>query len=250
MIFRQLFDQETSTYTYILADKETREAVIIDPVREQLERDLAILRELDLKLLYALDTHVHADHVTGLGLLREATGCKTVASRHAKVDCHDLPVGEGSRIRFGKHELVVLETPGHTDGCLSYVTGDRSMVFTGDALLIRGTGRTDFQQGNAEKLYRSITEKLFSLPDETLVYPGHDYKGRMVSTIGEEKRFNPRVGQGKSLEEFQTIMANLDLPKPRYIDVALPANLACGLAPEEGGVVASPEPAAGGNGAR
>lgn len=238
MLLRQLFDNETSTYTYILADEETREAVIIDPVRGQLERDLELLRELDLKLLYALDTHVHADHVTALGALRDATGCQTVVSGKAGVSCHDIAVEDGSVIRFGKHALEVRETPGHTDGCVSYVTDDASMVFTGDALLIRGTGRTDFQQGSAEKLYRSVTEKLFTLPDETLVYPGHDYKGRMVSTIGEEKRLNPRLGGGKTLAEFRAIMDELHLPKPRMIDVALPANLACGT--ESEGVADSP----------
>lgn len=228
MIFRQLFDSDTSTYTYILADEASREAVIIDPVLGRIERDLAILRDLELKLTYALDTHIHADHVTALGALRERTSCETVASERAGTACHSLLVRDGSRLRFGRFELEVRETPGHTDGCLSFVSGDGAMVFTGDALLIRGTGRTDFQQGDPKTLYRSITEKIFTLPDSTLVYPGHDYEGRTVSTVGEEKRRNPRLGGGRSLEDFVEIMEKLDLPKPRHIDVALPANLACG----------------------
>lgn len=232
MLFRQLFDPDTSTYTYLLADEETREAVLIDPVIGQVKRDLALIRELDLRLVYALDTHVHADHVTALGMLREATGCKTVVSAKAGVSCHDVAVEEGDRLRFGAHALEVLETPGHTDGCLSFVTEDRKMVFTGDALLVRGTGRTDFQQGDPVRLYRSITEKIFTLPDSTIVYPGHDYQGHTASTVGEEKRFNPRLGEGKSLEEYVAIMENLNLPKPRYIDQALPANLECGTGEE------------------
>jgi glyoxylase-like metal-dependent hydrolase (beta-lactamase superfamily II) len=228
-LFRQLFDKDTSTYTYLLADEDTREAVLIDPVLGQLDRDLELLRELDLQLVYALDTHIHADHITGLSALREATGCKIVVSARAGVNFQDVSAEDGMRLSFGGHELEVRETPGHTDGCLSFVTGDRKMAFTGDTLLIRGTGRTDFQQGSAERLYHSVTEKLFTLPDATLVYPGHDYKGRTVSTIWEEKRFNPRLGQGKSLEEFVEIMDNLDLPRPRHIDVALPANLAGGV---------------------
>jgi sulfur dioxygenase len=228
MLFRQLFDPESSTYTYLLADEATREAVLIDPVLEQTERDVALLRELDLKLVYALDTHVHADHVTSLGALRERVGCQTVLSARAGVGCADLAVKDGDRLRFGGHELEVRETPGHTDGCLTYVLGDESMAFTGDALLIRGSGRTDFQQGDARTLYRSVHEKIFSLPDTALLYPGHDYKGRTVTSVGEEKRLNPRLGGGKSEAEFADIMANLQLAYPRKIDVALPVNLACG----------------------
>lgn len=228
MLFRQLFDADTSTYTYLLADERTGEAVIIDPVLEQLERDLALIEELGLRLVFAVDTHVHADHVTALGSLRERTGCKTILSERSGTGCADRMVKDGDRIRFGSHELEVLETPGHTAGCLSFVTGDREKVFTGDALLIRGSGRTDFQQGDSRKLYRSVHEKLFALPDSTLVYPGHDYKGRTVSSIGEEKRLNPRLGGGRSEAEFVELMANLQLPYPKKIDVALPANLACG----------------------
>jgi glyoxylase-like metal-dependent hydrolase (beta-lactamase superfamily II)/rhodanese-related sulfurtransferase len=229
MLFRQLFDLESSTYTYLLADEETREAVLIDPVIENVERDLGLLRELDLKLAYALDTHVHADHVTALGTLRDKTGCKAVLSERAGVGMADLYVKDGDRVRFGHHELEVRETPGHTDGCVTYVTGDRSMAFTGDAVLIRGSGRTDFQQGDARTLYRSVHEKIFSLPDTCLLYPGHDYKGRTASSVGEEKKHNPRLGGGKTVEDFVEIMSKLQLAYPKKIDVALPANLHLGL---------------------
>lgn len=229
MLFRQLFDKESSTYTYLLADETSREAVLIDPVLEQVERDVTLLRELDLTLVYALDTHVHADHVTALGTLRERLGCKTVLSERAGVGCADVMVKDGDRLRFGQYELEVRETPGHTNGCLTYVTGDKAMAFTGDTLLIRGSGRTDFQQGDARVLYRSVHDKIFSLPDSTLVYPGHDYQGRLASSVGEEKRLNPRLGGGKSEEEFVEIMAKLQLAYPKKIDVALPANLACGV---------------------
>lgn len=229
MLFRQLFDAESSTYTYLLADEQTREAVIIDPVLEQLERDVQILRELDLRLVYALDTHVHADHVTAIGSLRDRLGCKTVLSERAGVGVADVLVKDGDRIRFGSHELEVRETPGHTNGCVTYVTGDQRMAFTGDALLIRGSGRTDFQQGDARALFRSVHERIFSLPDATLVYPGHDYKGRTASTVGEEKRSNPRLGGGKTIDEFVAIMGDLHLAYPKKIDVALPANLYCGV---------------------
>ncbi len=229
MLTRQLFDPETSTYTYLLADEATREAVLIDPVLEQVERDLQVLRELDLRLVWALDTHVHADHVTGLGTLRERTGCKTVLSERAGAGCPDRLVKQGDRVAFGRHALEVRETPGHTSGCVTYVTDDHRMAFTGDALLIRGCGRTDFQQGDARALYRSVHGQVFTLPDDTLVYPGHDYKGRTVSTVGEEKRWNPRLGGGRPVEEFAGIMAGLDLAYPKKIDVALPRNLHCGV---------------------
>ena len=225
MLFRQLFDPETSTYTYLLADEKTRQAVIIDPVVEQTSRDLSLLDELGLRLVYMLETHVHADHVTGSGALRDATGAKTVVSRAAGVACADVPVNDGDRLQVGDIEIRVLSTPGHTDGCVSYLAADR--VFTGDALPIRGTGRTDFQSGSAERLYHSITEKLFTLPSETLVFPGHDYKGRTVSTIGEELRFNPRLA-GKSKEQFVRIMAELKLVPPKKIAESVPANLLCG----------------------
>lgn len=231
LLFRQLFDAESSTYTYLLADVETREAVLIDPVIEQVERDLEILRDHDLKLVYALDTHVHADHVTALGTLRERTGAKTVISEKAGVGCADVMVKEGDRVPFGARALEVRETPGHTNGCLTFVLDDHSMAFTGDVLLIRGSGRTDFQQGDAAALYRSVHEKIFLLPDTTLLYPAHDYKGRTVTTVAEEKRLNPRLGAGRTLAEFVAIMSKLALAYPKKIDVALPANLACGGIP-------------------
>lgn len=228
MLFRQLFDPESSTYTYLLADPETKEAVIIDAVREQAERDLAALAEHGLTLKYILDTHVHADHVTGAGSLRDKTGAKTVQSKRAGVECADVLVDDGDRLEFGRHALVVRATPGHTSGCVTYVTDDEKMAFTGDALLIRGTGRTDFQEGDARTLYRSIKEKIFTLPDDAVLYPGHDYQGRTQTTVAEEKAENARVGGGKTEDEFVEIMANLNLPYPKKIDVALPANKQCG----------------------
>lgn len=224
MLFRQLFDEDTWTYTYLLADEESREAVIIDPVDTRLERDVALINELGLKLVYGFDTHVHADHITSLGPLRDRLGCTIGVSCHGGVSCTDIQLREGDSFQFGRHTLHVLETPGHTDGCLSFLCENR--VFTGDALFIRGCGRTDFQQGSAARLYTSITTKLYTLPDETQVYPGHDYKGMSVSTIGEEKRFNPRLTLGR--EGFIEFMNKLDLPHPKRIREAVPANLACG----------------------
>lgn len=225
MIFRQWYDSESSTYTYLLGDERTKRAVVIDPVRENVERDLTQLRELGLELVYALDTHTHADHITGAGLLRERTGCRTVgAMKYAP--CASLHLSDGDVLRVGELALRVLETPGHTDDSLSFYAGDR--VFTGDALLIRGAGRTDFQNGSAEQLYDSITQKLFILPEETLVYPGHDYRGLTVSTIGEEKRFNARIAN-RTREEFVRLMASLHLPPPKKISEAVPANRVCGL---------------------
>lgn len=224
MIFRQLFDSDTWTYTYILADKATREAVIIDSVREQFDRDLTLIKEMGLKLLYSIDTHIHADHITASGQFRNATGCKTGFSVHEDIECADLSLTEGDKIRFGEHVLNVLETPGHTQGCISfYVEG---MVFTGDALLIRGCGRTDFQGGSSSTLYHSVKEKLLSLPDATLVYPGHDYTGKLCSTVGEEKAFNPRLTLDEA--DFVTFMGNLNLDPPKRIQKAVPANKACG----------------------
>lgn len=233
MLFRQLFDAATSTYTYLLADPETKEAVLIDSVIEQVDRDAALIAELGLKLTHVLETHVHADHVTGAAMLKKRLGAKTVVGERSGMPFADVLAKQGDEIRFGKYGLSVRETPGHTNGCLSYVTLDQKMVFTGDALLIRGTGRTDFQQGDSHALYRSVHEQIFTLPDETLVYPGHDYKGRTVSSVGEEKRLNPRVGGGKTEAEFVDIMKNLVLAKPARIDVAVPANLWGGLTPSE-----------------
>jgi glyoxylase-like metal-dependent hydrolase (beta-lactamase superfamily II)/rhodanese-related sulfurtransferase len=242
MIFRQLFDPESSTYTYLLGDEATREAALIDPVLEQLPRDLAVLRELELKLAYVLDTHVHADHITAAGSLRAQTGAQTVSGRKG-ASCADVQVGHGDEVRFGSIRIEVLETPGHTDDSVSYRVANH--IFTGDALIIRGAGRTDFQNGDAGQLYESITRRLFSLPDATQVHPAHDYKGLTVSTIGEEKRWNVRIA-GRSKEGFIALMNGLHLPKPRKIDVAVPANRSCGLAADR--VVRDIEPGALGAG--
>jgi sulfur dioxygenase len=228
MIFRQFFEPDTYTYTYLLGCERTRRAVLIDPVVTEVDLYLGLLGERDLKLLYTLETHVHADHITGSGLLREKLGSKSVVHRDAGAMCADLLVTDGVLLQVGDIEIEVRHTPGHTNGCLSFVAGDR--VFTGDALFIGGCGRTDFQQGDAGRLYDSITQKLFTLPPDTLVYPGHDYNGNTVSTIKQEMAKNPRLG-GKSREEFVGIMGSLNLPYPKYIDRALPANQACGREP-------------------
>ncbi len=225
LLFRPLFDPESSTYTYLLADRASGAAVLIDPVLEQAQRDIGLLEDLGLKLEWALDTHVHADHVTAMGVLRERTGCKTALSERAGTGWPDVLLRHGQRVEFGGRYLEVRETPGHTSGCISFVLDDQSKVFTGDALLIRGCGRTDFQQGDASQLFQSIHEQIFALPDACEVYPGHDYKGRLVSSVGEEKRFNPRLGGGKTQEQFVEIMNNLHLAHPKKIAVAVPANL-------------------------
>ncbi|XDV40832.1 hypothetical protein PO909_009833 [Leuciscus waleckii] len=226
-LFRQLFESESSTYTYLLADTDTREAVLIDPVLETVDRDLQLINQLGLKLIVAVNTHCHADHITGTGLLKKKVfGLKSGISKHSGATA-DILLSEGDRITFGKHCLTVRETPGHTDGCLTYVTGDQRMAFTGDAILIRGCGRTDFQQGCPKRLYESIHKKIFTLPAHCFIYPAHDYKGQTVSTVDEEKKFNPRLT--KTLDEFVNIMNNLNLPKPKKIDISVPANLVCGL---------------------
>jgi len=233
LIFRQLFEAESSTYTYILGCPSTKEAIIIDPVDLTAERDAQFIREMGLTLVYAVNTHVHADHVTGSGKLKQifnvAESELPVRSVIAEVSGAqaDVKVNDGDVISFGTRSVRVLSTPGHTDGCLSYVLDDNSMVFTGDALLIRGCGRTDFQQGSAETLYNSVHSKIFTLPDSCLVYPAHDYKGRTCSSVGEEKTHNLRLT--KPLEEFKEIMDNLGLPYPKKIDASLPANMVCGL---------------------
>ncbi|MDQ6962808.1 MAG: MBL fold metallo-hydrolase [Mariprofundaceae bacterium] len=224
MILRQLFDEDTWTYTYLLADEESKEAVLIDSVLEQLERDLTLIKELGLKLKYTLDTHVHADHITASGPLRERTGCQTGISEKGNVACIDLHLKGGDILSLGSKNLKVLATPGHTPGCISFVC--ENMVFTGDSLFIRGCGRTDFQNGDSGQLYDGIVNELYTLPDETLVYPGHDYRGQMVSTIGEEKAFNPRLNLGR--EGFITFMNELDIPNPKKLNESVPANLACG----------------------
>ncbi|HWQ38630.1 MAG TPA: MBL fold metallo-hydrolase [Burkholderiales bacterium] len=222
MIFRQLFDPGSATYTYLLACARTREAVLVDPVREQFERDLAVIGQLALRLMYILETHVHADHVTGARRLRERTGARTAVSRHCGASGYDRLLDEGDVIVFGDEVLRAIATPGHTPGSTCFLWRDR--LLTGDTLLIGGCGRTDFQHGDPALLYQSITRRLFQLPDDTLVYPGHDYKGRRVSTIGEERTTNPRLA-GRSQEEFVEIMKNLDLPLPSRYDEAVPANL-------------------------
>jgi len=224
--FYQLFESESSTFTYLIGDRKSQEAAIIDPVIEMADRDAKLISELGLKLKYTLETHVHADHITGANELRKRTGAKTALSKNSGVHCADLLLGDGQRLTLGQRTIEVIATPGHTDSCVSYLFGD--MVFTGDALLIRGCGRTDFQQGSSEKLFQSVREKLFKLPASTKVYPGHDYKGFTVSSIEEESKFNPRLALDKSLEDFQKIMSNLNLALPKKIKQSVPANLVCG----------------------
>jgi glyoxylase-like metal-dependent hydrolase (beta-lactamase superfamily II) len=233
VLFRQLFDVETSSYSYLLADEESRDAVLIDPVREQVGRDAELVAELGLGLVAALETHVHADHVTGGGLLRERLGCRIVVGARTGVLTADVRAGDGERIRFGRHALEVRETPGHTSGCVTYVCQEQGMAFTGDALLIRGCGRTDFQQGDAAALYRSVRERILSLPPATLLYPAHDYRGRTVTSVAEERRWNPRLRDELGLEQFLEVMRGLRLPPPRRMDEAVPANMASGITEPE-----------------
>jgi sulfur dioxygenase len=230
MICRQLFEPLSSTYTYLLGCESTGQALLIDPVVNSMERDLAELQGLGLKLAVTLDTHVHADHITGALHLKQRTGSRIAAPAFDRLPCADIGIVEGTPLQVGSLQLEPLHTPGHTDGHFCYRLGER--LFTGDALLIDGCGRTDFQNGSAADLYRSVTGKLFTLPDDQLVYPGHDYHGRRVSTIGQEKARNPRLGQGRSLAEFEAIMAGLNLPYPKFIDHALSGNRQCGVCPE------------------
>jgi sulfur dioxygenase len=230
MIFRQLFDAVSSTYSYLLASRRGGEALIIDPVIDKVDRYLQLLHELDLRLVKAVDTHLHADHITGLGALRDRTHCITVMGDRSRVDVVSMRVADGDRLQIEGVELEVLYTPGHTDDSCCFRMEDR--VFTGDTLLIRGTGRTDFQNGDARAQYESIFGRLLHLPDETLVYPAHDYKGDTVSTIGEERRCNPRL-QVKSVDEYVELMHNLKLTNPKMMDVAVPANMKVGLHQEE-----------------
>jgi len=228
VIFRQLFDPQSSTYTYLLADPATRQAVLIDPVFEQARRDVALVDELGLKLLWTLDTHVHADHVTGAWLLRERLGSRIFIGAASGAEGADRYIKPGERVELGKRHLEARATPGHTGGCLTYVLDDRSMAFTGDAVLIRGCGRTDFQQGSARTLYRSVREQIYSLPDDCLIYPAHDYRGLTSSSVGEEKRYNPRLGEAVGEGDFVGYMENLGLAHPKQMDAAVPANLKCG----------------------
>lgn len=227
MFFRQLFERESSTYTYLLAARQGGEALLIDPVKEEIEKYLRLIAELELSLVFAVDTHVHADHVTALGELRDRTSCATVMGAQSRAECVSRKVSDGELIKIDGLELRALYTPGHTDDSYSFVSKDR--VFTGDTLLIRGTGRTDFQNGDPHAQYQSLFGKLLKLPDETLVFPAHDYKGWTVSTIGEEKAHNPRL-QLKSEREYVELMNGLKLSNPKLMDVAVPANLACGVA--------------------
>ena len=228
MIFRQLFDPQSSTYTYLLADSLTREAVLIDPVFEHARRDAALIGELDVKLLFTLETHVHADHVTGASLLKRRLESRIALSKESGAEGADRYLADGDVIAFGMRTLEARATPGHTSGCMSYVLDDRSKAFTGDALLIRGCGRSDFQQGSAPLLFQSVRERLFSLPDDCLLYPGHDYRGITASSIGEEKKYNPRLALTIGEADFVGYMTNLGLAHPKLMDVAVPANLRCG----------------------
>lgn len=230
LIFKQLFEPISSTYTYLLGCPETGSALLIDPVINTMDRDLAAIAELGLKLAYTVETHIHADHITAALELKRRAGSRIAAPAMDRLPCADLTVEEGKSLCCGSLELRGIHTPGHTDGHFAYVSAGR--VFTGDALLIDGCGRTDFQNGDTDSLYRSVTEKLFVLSDETLVYPAHDYHGRHVSSIGQEKAGNARLGAGRTLEEFKTIMAGLDLPYPLFMDYAVPGNRQCGVCPD------------------
>ena len=235
MIFRQLFDPQSSTYTYLLADAAAREAVLIDPVFEHARRDAALIEELGLRLRYTLETHVHADHVTGASLLKRSLKSKIALGKATGAEGADKYLSDGDTIAFGKRSLEARATPGHTGGCMTYVLDGLTMAFTGDALLIRGCGRTDFQEGDAKQLFRSVREQIFSLPDDCLLYPGHDYKGLAASSVGEEKMYNPRLAESIGEGDFVGYMTNLGLPHPKLMQVAVPANLKCG-APEPGAV--------------
>lgn len=238
ILFRQLFDPVSSTYTYLLADPVAREAVLIDPVFEHVRRDSALLDELGLSLRMTLETHAHADHVTGAWLLKQRYGSRIGIAAAAGVENADQLLRHADQVHFGARHLGVRATPGHTNGCLTFVLDDNSMAFTGDALLIRGCGRTDFQQGSPQLLFRSVHEQIFSLPDDCLLYPGHDYRGLTVTSVGEERRFNPRLGGAANEGDFAGFMKNLGLPHPKLIDIAVPANLKCGRPETEGSPLA------------
>jgi sulfur dioxygenase len=226
MLFRQLFDRESCTYTYLLADE--REAVLIDPVLQHVDRDAQIIQELRLDLKFTLETHIHADHITGAATLRDRLGSQAVISEAGQALCADRAVNHGDVIRFGQRHLSVLATPGHTSSCVSYLLDDESLAFTGDALMVRGCGRTDFQNGDAATLYQSVHSQILSLPARCRLYPGHDYEGRAMTTVAEELTHNPRLGGGRTVDQFVEIMDQLKLPQPAKIDIAVPANLKCG----------------------
>jgi len=240
MIFRQLYDAVSSTYTYLLADENSREALLIDPVFEQIHRDLALLRELNLTLRVVVDTHAHADHVTAAWMLKQKTGCLIALAEAVGAQQVDLPLKHGDVIGVAGVSLEVRATPGHTNGCLSFVLADHSMVFTGDALLIRGCGRSDFQEGDAARLFESITRQIFVLPDDCAIYPAHDYNGRTQSSVAEEKAFNPRVGGDANERDFVQYMNTMQLPHPKKIDEALPANMRSGM-PADGKMPLEPD---------
>ena len=228
LVFRQLFDPQSSTYTYLLGDSDSGEALLIDPVFEQARRDAALAAELGLRLVATLETHVHADHVTGAWLLKAASGSRIMVSEASAAANADRLLKHGDRVAFGSRHVDVRATPGHTSGCLTYVLDDQSMAFTGDSLLIRGCGRTDFQQGSPARLYRSVHEQILSLPPGCLLYPGHDYRGLTVTSVAEEKRYNPRLGGDVDEADFAGYMNHLGLPHPKLMDIAVPANLRCG----------------------
>lgn len=240
LIFRQLIDPQSSTYTYLLADDKTREAVVIDPVFEQVRRDAALVGELGLKPVYTLETHVHADHVTGAWLLKRRTGSRIGVSSSSGAEGADLYFSHGDKIAFGGRYLQVRATPGHTHGCVTFVLDDETMAFTGDCLMIRGSGRADFQQGDAHILYQSVHTQIFTLPASCLLYPAHDYRGLTATSVGEERRFNPRLGGEIAESDFVGYMNNLRLPHPKKIDVAVPANLKCGLPHDDPALIADP----------
>lgn len=231
MIFRQLFEPVSSTYTYLLACPDTREAVLIDPVMPAWQRDLQVVNDLGLKLLMTIDTHIHADHITSAAMLKREVGSRIALPAMDNLSCTDVGLDDGVPLKIGGIRLDPMHTPGHTDSHFAIVAGDR--VFTGDALLIDGCGRTDFQSGDARALYTSVRGKLFSLPSETLVYPAHDYNGRWVSSIAQEKQRNPRLGGERSVDEFVQLMQNLSLPYPKFIDHAVPGNRQCGKCPDD-----------------
>ncbi|HEV2189826.1 MAG TPA: MBL fold metallo-hydrolase, partial [Stellaceae bacterium] len=240
LIFRQLFDPQSSTYTYLLGDSASGQAVLIDPVFEQVRRDAALIDELGLKLTATLETHVHADHVTGAWLMKQRTGSKIMVAKSSGAEGADRYLVQDDVIAFGGRRLLVRATPGHTGGCLTYVLDDNSMAFTGDCLLIRGSGRTDFQEGDATAMYRSVREQIFALPNDCLLYPAHDYRGLTVTSVGEERRYNPRLGGDIALGDFAGYMKNLRLAHPKLLDVAVPANLRCGRPDSQEGPGADP----------
>jgi sulfur dioxygenase len=240
LIFRQLFDPQSSTYSYLLGDERTREAVLIDPVFEQGRRDAALIQELGLKLVATLETHVHADHVTGAWLLKRQLGSDIALSATSGAAGADRFLAHGDRVKFGKRYLETRATPGHTHGCVTYVLDDESIAFTGDCLLIRGSGRTDFQQGDAREMYRSVRSQILTLPAACLLYPAHDYRGLTVTSVAEERRFNPRLGGEIGEADFVGYMNNLGLPHPKLMDIAVPANLRCGQPEKDTALPAEP----------